>query len=184
MAAVTICSDFGVIKLLQSCLILCDPMDCSLSGSSVHRILQARILGWVAVPSSRESSDPGIEPASLTSPALAGRFFTTSSTWAAHYITYYKPNVIKFCIKLLCPYALWFRTSSPNPSLLNIFILLISSFLFSYSTWQNKSFMSNSINEDMGEWGVCFPDSAGSSTLALVTVDEVHSVSIAWPAFW
>ena len=39
-------------KLLQSCLTLCKPMDCSPPGSSVHEILQARILEWVAVPSS------------------------------------------------------------------------------------------------------------------------------------
>ena len=37
----------------KSCLTLCDPMDCSPLGSSVHGILQARILEWVAVPSSR-----------------------------------------------------------------------------------------------------------------------------------
>ena len=43
-------------KSLQSCLTLCDSMDCSLPGSSVHGILQARILEWVAMPSSRESS--------------------------------------------------------------------------------------------------------------------------------
>ena len=42
-------------KSLQSCLTLCDPMDRSLPGFSVHRILQARILGWVTMPSSRES---------------------------------------------------------------------------------------------------------------------------------
>ena len=36
-------------KLLQSCLTLCDPRDCSLPGSSVHRVLQARILEWVAI---------------------------------------------------------------------------------------------------------------------------------------
>ena len=45
-------------KLLQSCLTLCDPMDCSPPGSSVHGILQAIILEWVAMPSSRESSRP------------------------------------------------------------------------------------------------------------------------------
>ena len=39
--------------LLQLCPSLSDPMDCSLPGSSVHGILQARILEWVAVPSSR-----------------------------------------------------------------------------------------------------------------------------------
>ena len=38
-------------KLLKSCLTLCDPMDCSPPGSSVHGFLQARILEWVAVPS-------------------------------------------------------------------------------------------------------------------------------------
>ena len=43
-------------KLLQSCLTLCDPMDCSPPGSSVHRILQARIPEWVAMPTSRGSS--------------------------------------------------------------------------------------------------------------------------------
>ena len=59
-------------KMLQSCLTLCDPMDCSPPGSSVHGILQARILPWVAMPSSRASSHPGIEPACLRSPALAG----------------------------------------------------------------------------------------------------------------
>ena len=50
-------------------------MDCSLPGSSVHGILQARILEWVAISFSRDLPDPGIEPAS---PALAGGFFTTS----------------------------------------------------------------------------------------------------------
>ena len=44
------------VKSLQSCLTLCDPMDCSSPGSSVYGILQARILEWVAMPSSRASS--------------------------------------------------------------------------------------------------------------------------------
>ena len=43
-------------KLLQSCLTLCDPMDHSLPGSTVHGTLQARILEWVVMPSSRGSS--------------------------------------------------------------------------------------------------------------------------------
>ena len=43
----------------QSCPILCDPMDCSLPGSSVHGILQARLLEWIAMPFSRGSSRPG-----------------------------------------------------------------------------------------------------------------------------
>ena len=69
-------------KLLQSCPTLCDPTDCSPSGSSVHEILQARILKlWCPLPGDRLS--PGTEPAFLRSPALAGRFFTTSTTWEA-----------------------------------------------------------------------------------------------------
>ena len=73
-------------KSLQSCPTLRDPVDCSPPGSSVCGILQARILEWVAMPSSRGIFPyPGIEPASLTSPALAGKFFTTRATWEAHH---------------------------------------------------------------------------------------------------
>ena len=54
----------------QSHLTLCNPLDCSPPGSSVHGIFQARILEWVAISSSRGSSDPGVEPATLASPAL------------------------------------------------------------------------------------------------------------------
>ena len=111
----------------QSCPTPSDPMDCSLPGSSVHGILQARVLEWGAtafsdlpVPScfnhvglfatlwtlahhaplsmgfSRQEywnglqcpppgdlPNPGVEPMFLMSPALAGRFFTTSATWHA-----------------------------------------------------------------------------------------------------
>ena len=45
-------------KLFQSRPTLCNPMDCSPPGSSVHGILQARILEWVAMPSTRGSSQP------------------------------------------------------------------------------------------------------------------------------
>ena len=70
-------------KLLQSCLTLCDPMDHSLAGSSVHRILQTRILEWITMPSTRETSCPGIKCTSLVSPALTSMFFTSSATWEA-----------------------------------------------------------------------------------------------------
>ena len=49
----------------------------------VHGILQARILEWPAIAFSRDLPHPGTEPASLTSPALAGGFFTTSASWEA-----------------------------------------------------------------------------------------------------
>ena len=56
---------------LQSCVTVCGPVDCSLPVSSVHRILQAGILEWVAMLSFRGLLDPGIKLASLTSPLLA-----------------------------------------------------------------------------------------------------------------
>ena len=55
------------VLVTQLCPTLCNPMDCSLPGSSVHGILQARILERVAISFSRGSSDPGTESGS---PAL------------------------------------------------------------------------------------------------------------------
>ena len=49
---------------IQSCLTLCDPMDCSLPGFSVHGNSPARILEWVAIPFLRDLPDPGIKPRS------------------------------------------------------------------------------------------------------------------------
>ena len=65
---------------------ICSPMDFSPPGSSVHRILQAKILEWVAMPSCRGSSWPRDWTWSLMSPALAGGIFTTSATWVAPYL--------------------------------------------------------------------------------------------------
>ena len=62
-------------------LTLYEPTGSSPAGSSVHGILQAGRLERFARPSSRGSSWPGIDPTSLTSPALAGGFFTTSATF-------------------------------------------------------------------------------------------------------
>ena len=61
------------VLVAQSCLTLCDSMDCSLIGSSFHEILQARILEWVAIPFSKGSSQPKDQThASL----IAGTLFT------------------------------------------------------------------------------------------------------------
>ena len=82
----------GKITLVVS---LCDPMDYSLLGSSVHGILQARILEWVAISSPGDLPDPGIKPMSCLSPALARGFFTTSATWEAPYTVYTSQLSIK-----------------------------------------------------------------------------------------
>ena len=52
------------VVVAQSCLILCDPIDCSPPGSSVHRILQARTWKWVAIPPPGYLPNPGIKPRS------------------------------------------------------------------------------------------------------------------------
>ena len=62
--------------VVKSCLTLCDPMDCSPPGSSVHGILQARILGWVATPPSRGSSRPRDQTCRS---CLGRRGFTTAA---------------------------------------------------------------------------------------------------------
>ena len=54
------------VKVAQSCPTLRDPMDCSLTRSSVHGILQARILDGAAISLSRDLPNPGIEPRSPT----------------------------------------------------------------------------------------------------------------------
>ena len=75
----------------------------SLSGSSFHWILQARILEWVVMPFSRDLPDPGIKPTSLTSPALAGGFFTTRATWEAQQIHIQFSSVAQSCPTLCDP---------------------------------------------------------------------------------
>ena len=64
-------------QLLQSCLTLCDAMDCSLSDSSLHGILQARTQEWVAMPSSRWSSRPRDPTRISCVSCIAGRSFAT-----------------------------------------------------------------------------------------------------------
>ena len=68
------------VLVIQSCLTLCDPMDSSLAGSFVHGILQARILEWVAISFSRESSQS--KDQSWVS-CIADRFFTIWTTGEA-----------------------------------------------------------------------------------------------------
>ena len=67
---------------------LCGPMHRSLPGSRIHGVSQATILEWLPFPSPGGLPDPGMEPMNLASPALAGRFFTTSATWEAPDITF------------------------------------------------------------------------------------------------
>ena len=70
--------------VIKWCLTLRNPMDCNPPGSSVHRILRQKYWSRLSFPPPGYLPDPGIKPASLVSPALASRFFTTGSyapTW-------------------------------------------------------------------------------------------------------
>ena len=82
----------------QSCLTLCDPMDCNLPGSSVHGIFQARILEWLPFPPPGDLPNPGIEPRSLTS---AGGFFTTWATREAQRCV--SVRLLQLCLTLCDP---------------------------------------------------------------------------------
>ena len=80
------------VLVAQSCLTLCDPMDCSLPGSSCHGILQARVLEWVAIPFSRGSSWPRDQ---IWVFHIAGRFiiiWATRETLLIACICLYKMN--------------------------------------------------------------------------------------------
>jgi len=65
------------VNVTQSCLTLCDPMNYSLPGPTVHEILQTRIIEWVAIPFSRGSSQPRDQPQFS---GITGGFFTIWAT--------------------------------------------------------------------------------------------------------
>ena len=86
-------------KFLQSCPTLCDTHTLhpphptpphphyhglQSAGSSVHGILQARILKWLSFPSPEDLLDPGVKTVSLMFPALAVKFFTTGTIWETY----------------------------------------------------------------------------------------------------
>ena len=79
------------VLVVQLCLTLCEPMDCSPPGSPAHGILPTRILEWVAIPFSRISSQPRDQ---TWVSCIAGRFFTIWATGEAWHLAKrrYKEN--------------------------------------------------------------------------------------------
>ena len=96
--------DHVCAKLLQSCPTLCNSMDCSPPGSSVHGILQAKYRSGLPRPPPGDLPEPGIKP---RSPVLAGGFwfFTTGITWEAHGV-YHEVTMVLLYYKLF-----WFSSS-------------------------------------------------------------------------
>ena len=79
---VCVCAHACVCSVVQLCLTLCNPMDCSLPGSSVHGIFQARILERVAISSSRGSSWPR-DQTCISCICIGRRIFYHSTTWGS-----------------------------------------------------------------------------------------------------
>jgi len=88
---------FLYAKSLQSCPTLCNPVNCSPPGSSVHGIFQPRMLEWVAMPFSTGSSQPRDRTQVSMSVALASRFFTTSATRETPYIKQITNKNLLYC---------------------------------------------------------------------------------------
>ena len=84
-------------SVIQLCPTLRNPKNCSPPGSSVHGILQARILERGAISSSRGSSWPGIEPKSLATPASVGGFLTTA-LWTTQKYSHLEDTCIWQCM--------------------------------------------------------------------------------------
>ena len=97
---------------LQSCSTLCDAMEWSPPDSSVRGILQARILEWVTMPSSRGSFRPRNQTHISCVSCIAGRFFTQWAAWEAQLYPL-GPYLIRMTLFLYCSH-------SPRPSVLHV----------------------------------------------------------------
>ena len=107
------------VLVAQLSLTLCDPMDCSPPGSSVHNSLQARILEWVALPLTGDLPDPGTEPGSLvlqagslpSEPTLSNCNPIDFVNMALHYSTFKMTVPITSLLALILgAYYLWHKT--------------------------------------------------------------------------
>ena len=86
-----------VLKSLQSCLTLCDPMDCSLPGSLSMGFPRQEYWSGLLFPPPGDLPNSGIEPLPLVSPALADGFFTTAPREALKHLWHYINLQLLFC---------------------------------------------------------------------------------------
>ena len=104
---------------LQSCLTLCDPIDCSAPGSSLEFSRQ-EYWNELPTPPPEDLPEAGIEAASLLSPALAGRCFSTNASWEALLSTllWMKDTEIKKeeNLTMLMPFSILFSTTEAKQS--------------------------------------------------------------------
>ena len=101
-------------EVAQLCPTLCDPMDCSLPGSSIHGIFQARVLEWIAISSPGDLPDPGIEPRSpvLQTDALPLYCLSHQGSYCVNWVQLCGTlNILWHCLSLGLEWKLTF--SSP-----------------------------------------------------------------------
>jgi len=112
-----------VSEVTQSCPTLCDPMDCSLPGFSIHGILQARILEWVTISFSRGSSYPGIEP---RSPSLEAAALTSEPQGSLLWNTTMIVFLADITLMNLSSLAFWSDGNSEKANVLIHFYLVLT----------------------------------------------------------
>ena len=101
------------VKSLQSCLILCDPMDSSPTCSSVHGILQARILEWVSMPFSGHSTHLSC----LLSTCIGRWIFTIITAWEAqHMYQFSSVQSLSRVQRFATPWIAAHRPPCPSPT--------------------------------------------------------------------
>ena len=88
------------VKSLQLCPNLCDPVDCSPPGSSVHGIFRQEYWSGLPCPPPEDLPNPGIVPVSYMFPALTGGFFTTSTTWKGLSVWSEGPQFSSMCANI------------------------------------------------------------------------------------
>ena len=137
-------------EVAQSCPTLCDPMDCSLSGSSIHGIFQARVLEWIAISFSRGYSPP--RNRTLVS-LIAGRCFTIWATREAQLLSLHKSLCeVTQRIYLLSSQPSW-RMSVASGSIHNSSGIILGSHWAGPGLWSSAMTV-QTLALEMGSWKV------------------------------
>ena len=137
----------------QLCLALCNFMDYSSPGSSVYGFFRQEYQSGLPFPSLGNLRDTGIEPVSLMSLALAGRFFTTCATWEALYVCIYIYSFLySFPLWFITGYRMQFpvlysRTLSIHPIYSGLYLLIPDSTLSLLHSQLRSFFIQNSFSK-------------------------------------
>ena len=125
-----------------SCAWLCDPKDCSLPSPCPWGFSRQEYWSGLPRPPPGDLPDPGTQPVSFMSPALAGGLFTTSAIWEAHYLCAAAKS-LQSCLTLCNPID-GSPPGSPIPGILQARTLEWVAISFSNAWKWNRSVMSNS----------------------------------------